>query len=51
MSLFFMLALIVFGISCGGSSGGGTPKGSYTVTVTGTDGSHTRTASVSVSVE
>jgi subtilase family serine protease len=51
MSLFFMVALVVFVIGCGGSNSGGTPKGTYTVTVTGTDGSHTHTASVAVSVQ
>jgi subtilase family serine protease len=45
----FLVAMLILGTSCGGSSG--TPKGSYTVTVTGTDGSHTHTASVSVKVE
>jgi subtilase family serine protease len=50
LSLFFMLTLMMFGIGCGGSSGG-TPKGSYTMIVTGTNGSQTHTTKVSVSVQ
>jgi hypothetical protein len=47
----FTLALLMFATSCGGSGSGGTPKGSYTVKVTGTDGSQGHTTAVSVSVE
>ena len=51
LSLFFMLALMMFAVGCGGPGSGGTPKGTYTVTVTGTNSSQTHTATVSVSVE
>jgi subtilase family serine protease len=47
----FMLALLMVGIGCGGSGSGGTPKGGYTVTVTGTNGSQTHTTMVSVTVQ
>jgi len=57
------LALLLFGlvvliVSCGGGGGGGggtsnpgTPAGSYTVTLTGTSGSISQTATFSVTVE
>ena len=45
-----LLALFALGTACG-SSNGGTPKGSYSVTVTGTSGSRTHTAAVSVRVQ
>lgn len=51
LSLFFILALMMFDMGCGGSGSGGTPKGTYTVTVTGTNASQTHTATVSVNVE
>jgi len=51
LSLMFLVALIIGGIGCGGSAAGGTPKGSYSVTITGSGGSQTHTASVSVSVQ
>jgi subtilase family serine protease len=46
--LFFVLLML--GSACGGDNSG-TPKGSYTVTVTGTSGSHTHSATVSVGVQ
>lgn len=51
LSVFFLLASMLFGMGCGGGGSGGTPKGTYTVTVTGTNGSQTHTATVSVNVE
>jgi len=56
--IVIMLAFVLASVGCGGSShsggsGGGstTPAGSYTVTVTGTSGSTTHTANVSVTVQ
>jgi subtilase family serine protease len=52
-----LVTLAVAAVGCGGSSSnstpktGGTPAGSYTVTVTGTNGSTTRTTNVSVTVQ
>ena len=45
-----LLTLLVLGTACGGVNSG-TPKGSYTVTVTGTSGSHTHSAAISVKVQ
>jgi subtilase family serine protease len=46
-----LLTVLVVGTGCGNSPSGGTPKGSYAVTVTGTSGSRTHSATVSVSVQ
>jgi hypothetical protein len=51
-----LLSLIVFQAACGASSTptpptGGTPAGTYTVTVTGTSGSASRTTSVTLVVQ
>jgi subtilase family serine protease len=52
-----LFTVAVAAVGCGGSSNnstpktGGTPAGSYTVTVTGTNGSTTRTINVSVTVQ
>jgi hypothetical protein len=52
-----LFTIAVAAVGCGGSSNnstpktGGTPAGNYTVTVTGTNGSTTRTTNVSVTVQ
>jgi subtilase family serine protease len=46
-----LLTVLVVGTGCGSSGSGGTPKGSYAVTVTGISGSRTHSATVSVSVQ
>jgi len=52
-----LVSMAVAAVGCGGSSNnstpktGGTPAGNYTVTVTGTNGSTTRTTDVSVTVQ
>ena len=46
-----LLTLLVVGTGCGSSGSGGTPKGSYAVTVTGSSGNRTHSATVSVSVQ
>jgi subtilase family serine protease len=50
MLLLIFLGLLACGMSCGGGGSSGTPKGSYTATVTGTSGSKTHTATVSIDV-
>jgi subtilase family serine protease len=47
---FFLLILFALGIGCGGGNSG-TPKGNYSVSLTGTNGSTTHNATVSVSVQ
>ena len=54
--LIGFFALILFQAGCGGSSStttttGGTPAGTYTITVTGTSGSATRTTTVGLVVQ
>jgi hypothetical protein len=57
--LTLLASLIVATFGCGGSSGGGggpqidpgTPVGSYTVTITGTSGSTTHTATIALKVQ
>jgi len=46
-----LLTVLVVGTGCGNSGSGGTLKGSYAVTVTGTSGGRTHGATVSVSVQ
>jgi hypothetical protein len=52
-----LLGLVFAAVGCGGSSNNSTPKdagtpaGTYTVTVTGTNGSTSRTTTVSVTVQ
>jgi len=50
------IALVLSAVGCGGSSssgggGNGTPAGTYTVSVTGTDGTTSHTTEVAVAVQ
>jgi hypothetical protein len=45
--LLLLVTLLVLGVACGSSGNTGTPKASYTVTVTGTSDSYTHATTVS----